>query len=51
MKLVLKVGQVEVTRDQECGGEISFQLQHEMLLRILKHEVREQLHLKNKLTY
>lgn len=39
VRLVLKVGQVVLTRDKECGGEISFQLQRETLLRILKHEV------------
>jgi hypothetical protein len=38
--MVLKVGQVTVTRAKECGGEITFQLEQDKLLRVLKHEVR-----------
>lgn len=40
MKVVLKVEQVTVGRAKECGGDLTFPLQQEKLVRVLKHQVR-----------
>jgi len=42
VKVVLKVDQVTVEREEQCGGHITFILQRDKLLAVLKHYVRRQ---------
>ena len=40
VRVVLAVEEVTVERSEECGGDLTFPLQRDKLLSVLKHQVR-----------